>query len=179
MAMTPIHDGARLWPRYRMVLSRCAAAAACALLAAACGSTIAPGASSGGSSSTSPSSTSSGSTSTGSTSTGSAGPTSAAKVSLEVSFPGSATIPASHYTLRCEPAGGTVRDAAVACAALLKGGATLFGPPARQHVMCPMMLASAGRATVTGTYLGKPVHESISDGGCDQARWSTLREIFN
>jgi Subtilisin inhibitor-like len=162
-----------------MVLSRCAAAAACALLAAACGSTIAPGASSGGSSSAGTGSPSTGSTSTGSTGASSAGTTSAAKISLDVSFAGSATTPASHFTLRCEPPGGTVRDAAVACAALLKGGATLFGPPARQHVMCPMMLASAGHATVTGTYLGKPVHESIADGGCDIARWSTLKRVFN
>ena len=188
MAMTPIHDGARLQPRYRMVLSRCAAAAACALLAAACGSTIAPSASSGGPSSAGTGSTGTGSTGTGSTGTGStgtsstgtgsAGTTSAAKISLDVSFAGSASTPARHYTLRCEPAGGTVRDAAVACATLLKG-ASLFGPPARQHVMCPMMLASAGRATVTGTYLGKPEHESIADGGCDLARWTKLKQVFN
>ncbi len=178
MAMTPIHDGARLQPRYRMVLSRCAAAAACALLAAACGSTIAPSASSGGPSSAGTSSTGTSSTSTSSTSTTSAGTTSAAKISLDVSFAGSAGTPARHYTLRCEPAGGTVRDAAVACATLLKG-ASLFGPLARQHVMCPMMLASAGRATVTGTYLGKPVHESIADGGCDLARWTKLKQVFN
>ena len=131
-----------------------------------------------GTGSTGTSSTGTSSTGTSSTGTGSAGTTSAAKISLDVSFAGSASTPARHYTLRCEPAGGTVRDAAVACATLLKG-ASLFGPPARQHVMCPMMLASAGRATVTGSYLGKPVHESIADGGCDLARWTKLKQVFN
>jgi hypothetical protein len=101
----------------------------------------------------------------------------AAKISLEVSFSGSATTAAAHYKLRCDPAGGTVADPAAACAKLMRG-ISLFGPlPA--HVACPMIMANAGRATVTGTYLGRPVHETLVDGGCDLIRWAKLRHVFS
>jgi hypothetical protein len=93
-----------------------------------------------------------------------------------VSFSGSPTTAAAHYTLRCDPAGGTVTDPASACASLMRG-TSLFGPlPA--HVACPMIMANAGRATVTGTYLGRPVHETVVDGGCDLSRWAKLRQVF-
>jgi hypothetical protein len=144
--------------RYRMIVTRGAAAAACAVLAAACGSTTAPGAGSGSGS-------------------GSVSTTSAAKISLIVTFAASPATAAKHYTLKCEPAGGTAPDAATACSKLLTSK-NLFGPkPA--HVMCPMILASAARATVSGTYLGKKVHETVLDGGCDLARYQQLRHIFN
>jgi hypothetical protein len=167
MAMTPIPDEDRSHPRYRSVLSRSAAIAACALIAAACGSTAAP---STGSASTG----SSGSTSAGS---GSASTAASAKISLDVTFEASPTKPARHYTLRCEPAGGTAPDAAAACAKLLSG-ASLFAARPR-HVMCPMIMASAGRALVEGTYLGKKVRVTIVDGGCDLARWAKLKAVFN
>ena len=143
------------------IVSWCAAAAICALLAAGCGS-AAPAAGPSGSASTAAAA--------------------AAKVSLEVTFSGSASTPPSHYTLHCEPTGGTARDAATACATLLRGGilkgSSLFGPlPVRR--MCPMILATAGRVTITGTFLGRRVHETVLDGGCDLARWLRLREIFN
>jgi hypothetical protein len=150
-----------------VILARGAAVAACALLAAACGSTAAPGSSGAGSASA-------GSASAG---TASAGTASAARVSLEVTFAAAANSPATHYTLRCGPAGGTTPDPAAACARLLTG-ASLFGPLPR-HVMCPMIMESAGRATVSGTYLGHRVHESIVAGGCDLSRWAKLRAVFH
>jgi hypothetical protein len=164
MAMTPLPDEVRSQPRYRLFLSRAAAVAACALLAAACGSTAAPGSGTAG-------------TNSHGSGSGSAGSAAAAKITLDVTFAASAGKPAAHYTLRCEPAGGTARDAAAACARLMRG-ASLFGPR-RGHVMCPMILASAGRATVTGTYLGKKVRETIVDGGCDLGRWVKLKAVFN
>jgi Subtilisin inhibitor-like len=169
MAMTPLtHDahsqspGAHIPPTprqrswQRSVLIRCAAAAGCAVLAAACGSTAAPSGSSG---------------------SGSAGTAAASKVSLTVDFTASPTTPAAHYTLRCEPAGGTVGDPAEACARLLAGSSLFAAHPA--HVMCPMIMANAGRAIVKGTYLGKKVHETIIDGGCDIGRWAKLKQVFN
>jgi hypothetical protein len=150
-----------------MVLSRCALAAGCAVLAAACGSTAAPGSSAASSSAASSSAASSSSAVT----------TSAAKVSLDVNFSESPTMAARHYTLRCEPAGGTATDAAAACAKLLKA-AGLFAP-LPVHVMCPMILANGGRVTITGTYFGKKVHETFVDGGCDLARWTKLNQIFS
>ena len=144
-------------PGHRVIVTRAVAAAACALLAAACGSTAGP-------------STASGSHS------GTAGTASAARVSLDVTFAASRSTAGKHYTLTCDPAGGTTPDAATACGKLLKTTG-LFAPKSA-HVMCPMILASAGRATVSGTYLGKKVHETIIDGGCDIGRWQQLKQIF-
>jgi Subtilisin inhibitor-like len=142
--------------RPRIIAVRCTTVLAIGLLAAACGGTGAPRATSGGS----PAAT----------------PAAAARISLDVDFAGSPTTRPEHYTLRCEPAGGSVARPAAACAKLLKD-AGIFGPlPA--HVPCPMIMASAGRATVTGIYLGRHVHESIVDGGCDLARWAKLRQVF-
>jgi Subtilisin inhibitor-like len=163
--------------RYRMIVTRGVAVAACALLAAACGSAAAPGSASGpGTSGTSASGSSTASAGTSGSGSGSAGTTSAAKVSLDVTFAASPTTAGRHFTLRCDPAGGTAPDAATACSKLLSGK-NLFGPkPA--HVMCPMIMSTAGRATVTGTYLGKKVHETIVDGGCDLGRYQQLKQIF-
>jgi hypothetical protein len=94
-----------------------------------------------------------------------------------VSFSGSATTAAAHYTLRCDPAGGTVTDPAAACARLMRG-VSLFGPlPA--HVACPMIMANSGRATLTGSYFGRPVHQTLVNGGCDLGRWAKLRQVFS
>lgn len=94
-----------------------------------------------------------------------------------MTFAASAQNPAAHYTLRCDPAGGTAPDPAAACARLLTGP-SIFAPRSK-IMMCPMILASAGRATVTGTYLGRDVHLTIVDGGCDLSRWSKLKSVFN
>jgi hypothetical protein len=163
MAMTP--QDRRTRSHSGWLLSRCAAAGACALLVAACGSAAARHGGASGSSSSSPAAGSSGSATTAT-----------AKISLDVRFSGSPTTPAAQYTLRCDPAGGTVTDPAAACARLMRG-TSLFGPlPA--HVACPMIMANAGRATVSGSYLGHPVHETLVDGGCDLSRWAKLKQVF-
>jgi hypothetical protein len=168
MAMTPQAHDRSARSRSARHVSRWAAVGVCALLAAACGSTAAPGSSAagqGGSTSSSPAATASGPATTA-----------AAKISLDVVFSGSPTTAAAHYTLRCDPAGGTVTNPVSACARLMRG-TSLFGPlPA--HVACPMIMANAGRATLTGTYLGRPVHETVVDGGCDLSRWAKLRQVF-
>jgi hypothetical protein len=157
MAMTPLPH--RVRSRSALALTRVAIIGACALLAAACGSTAAP------------------SPGTGNGSSSSASQDSAAKISLAVNFSSSPTTPARHYTLRCQPAGGTTPDAARACGRLL-AGKSLFAPRSGK-VMCPMILASAGRATITGVYLGQKVHETIVDGGCDLGRYAKLKRVFN
>jgi len=151
----------------RVVVSRCVLGAACAALVAACGSVAAPASSAAGSGTSSHSAAGSGTATT----------TSAAKVSLVVSFSGSPSSAASRYTLRCDPTGGTEPDAAAACAKLLK--ITDLFSPLPPHVMCPMILANAGQVSITGYYFGKRVHETYLDGGCDLARWSQLRQVFN
>jgi hypothetical protein len=161
MTMTPSDVPAPR--RRRRIACGCAALGAAALLIAGCGSAAAP---------------SSGSDGTHGTASGgaNAGTTAAAKISLTVSFSGSASTTPQHYALRCEPAGGTVHDAAAACAMLMRHAAGLFGKlPARME--CPMIMADGGRATVTGTYLGRHVHELVVDGGCDLSRWAELGQI--
>jgi len=139
------------------ILTRAVILAACGIAAAACGSAAAPasGTHGGGSSATA---------------------TSAAKVSLTVTESGSGSA-GRHWTLRCEPAGGTYPDPAAACARLLRFK-TIFNPAPR-HVMCPMIMADARTYIVYGTFLGQKVHQSIVDGGCDLARWHELNQVFN
>lgn len=144
----------------RVALAAVAALGTSALLAA-CGSAAAPSSSAAGLSSSA----------AGTNST-----TTTARVSLDVTFAATPTRPAIHYTLRCEPAGGTTPDPAAACTKLLAGENILTSRPL--HVMCPMVLQTGARATITGTYLGRPVHVTIVNGGCDLGRWSKLKSIF-
>jgi hypothetical protein len=149
-------------------LARSAVLAACGALAAACGSTAAPVTHPGGDP---------GSHGIAPASAGTGSATSAARVSLRVTYTRSFHAPSRHWTLRCEPAGGSYPDPAAACARLL-AVQNVFGPqPAR--VMCPMILADAGSYFVSGTFLGRPVHETIVDGGCDLARWADLHKVFS
>jgi hypothetical protein len=129
---------------------------------AACGSVAAPA--------------SGGSSASGGTSSPATSPA-AAKVSLNlIVLNGPASTP-KHWTLRCDPAGGTHPHAATACRALL----ALKNPFAlpKAHRMCPMILASDKRVVFTGTYFGAKVHRTIIDGGCDLARWSELGQVLH
>jgi hypothetical protein len=101
------------------------------------------------------------------------------QVSLDVTiYPAARALPA-YFTLRCEPAGGTVPDPAAACARLLAEPGLLEPALATgQVVVCPMILADGARAVVYGTYLGRQIDETIYDGGCDVPRWAELMQIF-
>jgi hypothetical protein len=83
----------------------------------------------------------------------------------------------SHWTLTCDPAGGTHPHAAQACAALL----ALKNPfaPIRTGQECPMILASSRRVTFVGTWFGAKVDRTIIDGGCDLGNWSKLGQVVN
>jgi subtilisin inhibitor-like len=82
-----------------------------------------------------------------------------------------------HWTLQCDPAGGTHPDPARACAAL----EAIKDPFAqiRTGQECPMILASSRRATFVGTWFGAKVDRTIVDGGCDLANWSKLGQVLN
>ncbi len=154
MAMTPQLRPAQ--PRFHRVLA-CGLLSACGVLAAACGSTAAPGSTPAASG------------------THSTGTTAAAKASLTIvtTAPGSV----HHWTLRCDPAGGTKPNAAATCSQLI-AHKTIF-QPSHVKLYCPMIMANAASYLINGTWFGKPVHESIVDGGCDLSRWSQLHQIFN
>ncbi len=128
-------------------------AAACAGVVTACGSTAAPGSSAA----------------TGST------PRSA-KVSLDIKVSGAGS-EAKHWTLRCDPAGGSHPDPAAACRILLKAKDPFA--PVPKGIMCPMIIAGAKRATVKGTYFGQHVNTTFTQGGCQLARWTKIGQIFN
>jgi len=83
----------------------------------------------------------------------------------------------SHWTLTCDPAGGTHPHAAQACAAL----AALKNPfaPIRAGQECPMILVSSRRVTFVGTWFGAKVDRTIIDGGCDLGKWSRLGQVVN
>jgi hypothetical protein len=138
---------ARSGARYFLIAAICAAAAT------ACGSSTAPG--------------------------GSAAPASPAapKVSLDIKVSGAPGTAAKHWTLRCDPAGGTDPDPAKACAILLKARAPFA--PVPKGVACPMILAGSKTAIVKGTYFGQHVDTTFVQGGCDLARWAKIGQIFN
>jgi Subtilisin inhibitor-like len=105
-------------------------------------------------------------------------PSSAApKVSLNIKVSGKPGAPATHWTLECDPAGGTHPDPAAACATLLKTNNPFA--PAQKGVDCPMIMVGSKTATVKGTYFGKQVDRTFVDGGCDLPSWAKLGQIFN
>ena len=81
-----------------------------------------------------------------------------------------------HWTLNCEPSGGSQANADVACAVLLKLKHPFAPPP--QGVACPMILFSNKKIVVTGTWFGVRVHRIVIDGGCDMTLFRTLDKIF-
>jgi hypothetical protein len=127
-------------------------AAACASAVTACGSTPAasPAAAAGGA---------------------------AAKVSLDITVTTTPGAPAKHWTLRCDPAGGSHPDPAAACAVLLKAKAP-FASPAK-GIMCPMIRVGTKTAVVKGTYFGRHVDTTFMPGGCGLAEWQQIGTIFN
>ena len=101
----------------------------------------------------------------------------AAKISLDMTVTAKPGAKPVHWTLRCDPVGGTHPDPAAACRELLAAGFP-FGP-LRAHVMCPMIRVGAKTATVTGTWFGKKVDSVLVDGGCMIARWREIGQVFN
>jgi hypothetical protein len=134
-------------PRARSGARYLLIAAVCAAAATACGTTAAP-----------------------------AGSPAPAKVSLDIKVTGgsSGTL---HWTLRCEPTGGSHPNPAAACAVLLKAKDP-FAPVAR-GVMCPMILADTPVAKVTGIYFGQHINTTFSQGGCQEARWTKIGQLFH
>ncbi len=99
-----------------------------------------------------------------------------AKVALTVSIVHGAASGPRHWTLHCDPVGGTAPDPAAACKAL-------FGVKApfqrlKKVVMCPMIMVSAEQIEISGRWFGKEVHRDITDGGCDLSVFNRLHKTF-
>lgn len=124
-------------------------AAMCAIAATACGSAAAPA---------------------------SSPPAAPPKVSLDIKVTGgpSGTV---HWTLRCDPPGGTHPHPSAACSVLFRAKDPFA--PVQRGVMCPMIIAGTKVAKVTGIYFGQHVDTTFTQGGCQLPRWAKIGQIFN
>jgi Subtilisin inhibitor-like len=119
------------------------------------------------------------------TATASAAPTAPAAPAARASAPGGllrVTYDDGHggtvnRTLRCHPAGGTLRGAAQACARLDRLGGPLGPVPGRS--MCSMIYGGPQTGRVTGVWHGRAVDESYSRGnGCQTQRWTRMLPVL-
>jgi hypothetical protein len=109
----------------------------------------------------------------------SATPRPSAKVSLVIDVTPQPGAKAEHWTLQCEPTGGTHPDAAAACHQLLAAKRPFA--PIPHGIMCPMIPATGQQtATVKGTWFGTPVDTTFSRlGSCAAVRWAELGQVFS
>lgn len=78
------------------------------------------------------------------------------------------------WTLRCNPARGTLPRPGLACRKLAEGGLRLFAPVPR-NVACTQIYGGPQTARVTGLLAGKRVWAAFSrSDGCQIARWNRL-----
>ncbi|MEX0851140.1 MAG: SSI family serine proteinase inhibitor [Gaiellaceae bacterium] len=87
---------------------------------------------------------------------------------------GSRTASRDTWTLRCNPARGTLPRPAIACRRLAAGGMKLFAstPP---NVACTQIYGGPQVARVVGTVAGKRVWATFSrEDGCAISRWERL-----
>ena len=101
----------------------------------------------------------------------------AAQVVLTFDITNGATKPATHWTLRCDPTGGTHPHAAATCAMLLKMKKP-FALPAK-HLMCPMIMVSDRSIHVKGTWFGTKINRVIVDGGCDLSLFNKVDTVMH
>ena len=104
-------------------------------------------------------------------------PSAPPKVSLDIKITGGSGR-AEHWTLRCDPPGGTHPDPAAACRVLLRAKDPFAPVHVPKGLMCPMMLASTRVARVSGTYFGQQINTTFTQGGCQTARWAKIGQIF-
>jgi len=99
-----------------------------------------------------------------------------AKVSLTVTLTGARGEPHGHWTVRCDPAGGTHPDPAGVCKALIAARPFVPQPPRKA---CPQIIVDSRAVIMTGTWFGKKVHRVVIDGLCDLGLFAKLSRIFN
>ncbi|MEU1617301.1 SSI family serine proteinase inhibitor [Streptomyces sp. NPDC005722] len=83
----------------------------------------------------------------------------------------------TEYDLRCGPAGGTHPEASEACAHLERLGGPVGPSPA--GTMCTMIYSGPQRATVRGSWRGRPVDARYDrSNGCETARWRRMAPVL-
>jgi hypothetical protein len=101
---------------------------------------------------------------------------SGAGTSLNIAYweDGAGARPDSVWTLRCDPAGGSLARPARACARLEAGGRALFAPLSPK-MACTQIYGGPQRARVTGVLHGRRVWATFArSDGCHIARWARL-----
>jgi hypothetical protein len=99
-----------------------------------------------------------------------------ATTSLKVTYWEDGARPADRvtWTLRCNPAGGTLARPAVACRKLALGGSRMFAPLPRD-IVCTEIYGGPQVARVVGLVRGKRVWATFSrTNGCHISRWNSV-----
>ena len=82
------------------------------------------------------------------------------------------------WRLTCDPPGGDHPDPAAACTALATNGESAL-PPVPKDRMCTQIYGGPEKATVKGTWNGKPVNATFSKtNGCEVGRWQALAGLL-
>jgi hypothetical protein len=78
------------------------------------------------------------------------------------------------WTLRCDPAGGTLVRPGAACRRIAAGGAKLF-TPLPDNIVCTQIYGGPQTARVVGTVAGERISTAFSlTNGCEIGRWNGL-----
>jgi Subtilisin inhibitor-like len=105
-----------------------------------------------------------------------AGSATATELRLVV-WPQGRDAPSFTRTLRCDPAGGTLRRPGEACRRL--GQLERPFAPVPRGIACTQIWGGPQEALVTGTYRGRRVWARFNrSGGCEIARWNRHAFLF-
>lgn len=79
------------------------------------------------------------------------------------------------WTLRCDPAGGSLPAARAACSQLSREALR----PLPRDAICTQIYGGPQRARVTGRIDGEPIDARFSrSNGCEIHRWDSVRYLF-
>jgi hypothetical protein len=90
---------------------------------------------------------------------------------------GQGELPKRTYTLRCNPAGGTLPKRADACAKLARMARPFA--PVPKDIACTTIYGGPQEALITGRLRGYAVRARFSrTNGCEIGRWNRVRFLF-
>jgi hypothetical protein len=100
-----------------------------------------------------------------------------ASTSLHISVSNTGDLMAKKYTLRCNPAGGTLPQPASACRRLARLKAPFAPTP--KNVACTEIYGGPQVALVRGRFRGRAIEAPFSRrNGCEIARWNRVSFLF-
>jgi hypothetical protein len=109
-------------------------------------------------------------------------PADEAGTALLITFRSGPDSPEERWELTCGPAGGTHPTPQAACRHLDKAadeGKDLFAPTPRDQ-MCAEIFGGPQRATVKGSFRGKPVNAQFArNNSCEMERWDAIVQVID